>query len=306
MCSNNEDVYQVLINAGIDEQEIERQVKEKYNEYQGFVSKEAILFLIAKEHGLDIASCSSDELVHYEIDYNDFTIPISNITENITNIVITGRILRNFGTKNFMRKDGSPGLVGSFAIGDNSGTIKVVLWNDQVKIMEKEYFQAGEIIQIIGGYSKVGLNEKIEVHLSKIGKIILSPKNADLSNIPKSDKFKNLKVQGIVSLKKDSGLSIKELNVKEGFIKSIKGSIKIEEFKEIIKINGEKTFLLKLILSDDTSSIRFLVWGMNAVKCLKNLSEGDYVKLSNVVVKENLYTNEKELIFTKNSLLEII
>jgi len=304
MSSNIEDIYQALVNAGIDEEDIKKQVNEKYNEFQGFMSKQAILFLIAKEHGLDIASSSSidNNIAQYEIDYNDFTIPISNVTDAMSNIVVIGMILRNFGIKNFVRKDGSPGVVGAFIIGDASGTIKIVLWDDQAKIMENEYFHISEIIQVIGGYSKVGLNDEIEVHLSKTGKIILSPIDVNLVQIPKLDTFKDLEVQGT----KLSRLSIKELCDKEGLVKSIIGVIKIEEFKEIIRKDGEKTFLLKLILSDDTSSIRVLVWGMNAVESLKILSDGDGVKLSNVVIKENSYTNEKELVFTKNSRLEIL
>ncbi len=306
MSTNIEDIYQALLNAGIDEETINNQINQKYNEYQGFMSKQAILYLIAKEHGLDIGSPNSNEIIQYEIDYNDFAIPISEITETMSNIVITGRILRNFGKKNFLRKDGSPGIVGSFIIGDSTETMKIVLWNDQANIMENEYFHIGEIVQIIGGYSKVGLNEKIEVHLSKTGKIILSPKKVELKNIPELEAFKDLEVQGTASLKRDSGMLIEELYAKEGFIKSITGVIQIEEFKEIIKKNGEKTFLLKLILSDDSSSIRVLIWGMNAVESLKILNNGISVKLSNVIIKENSYTNEKELIFTKNSRLEIL
>lgn len=306
MSFNIEDIYQALLKAGITEEEIKRQINERYNELQGFMSKQAILFLIAKEHGLDIASSNTDELIHQEIDYNDFAIPISNITETMSNIVITGRILRIFDTHNFVRKDGSPGKVGSCIIGDKSGTIKVVLWDEQTEILEKDFFKVGEIVQVIGGYSKVGLDDKIEVHLSKARKIILSPKDVSLSQVPPLDTFKDLKVQGATASKKGSELSIKELLDKEGFIKVITGVIKIEEFKEIIKKNGEKTFLLKLILSDDTSAIRVLIWGMDAVNSLKTLVDGDGVKLSNVVINENAYTNEKELIFTSNSRLEII
>lgn len=70
--------------------------------------------------------------------------------------------------------------------------------------------------------------------------------------------------------------------------------------------NGEKSFLLKLILSDDTASIKVNIWGMDAVECVKNVSDGVYVKLSNVVIKENKYSNEKELNSTKNSRLQFI
>lgn len=306
MSSNIDDIYQALLNAGITEDDIERQVNEKYNEFQGFMSKQAILFLIAKDHGLDIISLNTDDLIYQEIDYNDFAIPISKITEIMSNIVITGRILRIFDTNNFVRKDGSPGKVGSFVINDKSGTIKIVLWDEQAKILKKKFFRTGEIVQVIGGYSKLGLKNEIEVHLSKAGKIILSPKDVDFSEITDLDVFKDIKAQGSWTLKNNSRLSIKELYDKEGFIKSITGIIQIEEFKEIIKKNGENTFLLKLILKDDTSSIKVLVWGMNAVEYLKNISDGNGVKLSNVVLKENPYTNEKELVFTKNSRLALI
>ena len=303
MSFNIEDIYQALLKAGITEEEIERQINERYNELQGFMSKQAILFLIAKEHGLDIASSNTDELIHQEIDYNDFVIPISDVTDTMNNIVLVGRILRIFDLHNFVRKDGSLGKVGSFIIGDKSGTIKVVLWEEKTEIMEKNFFRAGEIVQGIGGYSKIGLDDEIEVHLSKAGKIILAPKDVSLSQVPPLDAFKDLKVQ---RTKKNYELSINELLDKEGFIKVITGVIKIEEFKEIIKKNGEKTFLLKLILSDDTSAIRVLIWGMDAVNSLKTLVDGDGVQLSNVVLNENAYTNEKELVFTQKSRLEII
>lgn len=300
MSANIEDIYQALVNAGVDEETINKEINDKYNEFQGFMSKQAILYLIAKEHGLDIGSSNNDENFQYEIDYNDFAILISDITEAMSNIVITGRIIKNFGIKNFVRKDGSPGMVGSFVIGDNLGTVKIVLWDEQVKIMEHDYFKVGEIVQVIGGYSKIGVNEEIEVYLSKAGKIILSPKNGDLSHIPKWE------LKGTKSLKKDSKLSIKELYDKEGFIKSITGIIQIEEFKEIVKKNGEKTFLLRLVLTDDSSSIHVVFWGIKAVEILKMLKDGDGVKLSNMLIKENSYTNEKELIFSKNSRLELL
>ena len=73
-----------------------------------------------------------------------------------------------------------------------------------------------------------------------------------------------------------------------------------------MKKNEDKTFLLKLILSDDTSSIRVLVWGINAVESLKILNDGIGVKLSNVMIKENPYSNEKELVYTKNSRMKIL
>ncbi|MFX1314424.1 MAG: hypothetical protein ACFE9T_01040 [Promethearchaeota archaeon] len=304
MSYNIEDIYQALLNAGIDEEEIERQVKEKFNDYQGFMSKQAILILIAKEHGLTVHGSSGNSAIYQkvenEIDYNDFIVPVSKIIENMNNIVITGRIIKKFNKKEFLKKDGSVGMVGSFIIADSSGQIKIVVWNEQTEIMDNEYFNGGQVIQIIGGYSKKGLKEELEVHLSKKGRIVLSPKSIDSINLPEIYEPRKRSNERNISK-----IMIKDLYNKDGFIRAITGIAQIEEFKEITLKNGEKTFLLKLILTDDSSSIRVLVWGMYAVESLRILSKGNSIQLSNVFLKKNSYTNEKELIFTKNSRLEI-
>ena len=176
-----EEVYQALVKAGFSDEEIEQEIKEKFNEFQGFMTKEAILFLIAKEHGLSIITVDNqfDENNENEdlIDYNEFLINIEDITAGMDNLVVVGRITYIFHPREFVRKDGSLGKVGSFIIKDKTAKIKVTLWDDQCYLIGNEFFQLGEIVQVIGAYSKVGLNEEIEVHLSRQGKIRLSPKD---------------------------------------------------------------------------------------------------------------------------------
>ncbi|MCK4779198.1 MAG: hypothetical protein KAT57_03375, partial [Candidatus Lokiarchaeota archaeon] len=106
--------------------------------------------------------------------------------------------------------------------------------------------------------------------------------------------------------KKSSKFTIAELHMKEGFIRFVKGIVQIDKFKELTLKNGEKSFLLKLILSDDTASIKVNIWGMKAVEAMKIINNGDGVRFTNVVIKENSYSNEKELNFTKRSRLELL
>ncbi|MFX1470734.1 MAG: hypothetical protein ACFFB8_19015 [Promethearchaeota archaeon] len=61
-----------------------------------------------------------------------------------------------------------------------------------------------------------------------------------------------------------------------------------------------------MVLTDATSSIKVNIWGLKAVECVKLINDGDVVKLSNVVIIENNYSNEKELSFIKRSRLELI
>lgn len=307
MVERAEEIYQALMDAGISEDEITQEIKEKNTEFQGFMTKQAILYLIAKDHGINVDSKDDKEMLNYIaddlIDYNDFAIPISKVSENMSNIVIAGKISNIFQVRDFVRKDGSPGKVGSFQICDQSECIKIVLWDEHTKVMENKFFKQNEIVQFIGGYSKKGRDEKLEVHLSRKGTIVLAPKNVKISQSVEAESIEPSKE---IQEKKSSRWIIKDLHEKEGFIRFISGAVQRVSFKELTLQNGEKSFLLKLILSDDTSAIKVNIWGIPAVKLFKSLNDGDFVKISNTVIKLNSYTNEKELTFTKSSQLEIL
>ncbi len=305
MTERAEQVYQALMDLGLTEKEINSQINEKLMEYQGFMTKEGALYLIGKENGINIYS--SDPYIQNEIekliDYNDFAIPIADVIEGMQNIVIAGRIIDIFGINRFTKKDGSLGTVASFHICDLSKCIKIVLWNEQVKDMENEFFKKDEIIQVVGGYSKKGIDDNLEVHLSRKGKLVLAPDGVIL---PKIEKQENQKIFKEKDTKKASYSTIEDLHKKEGFVRFVKGIAHIDEFKELTLKNGEKSFLLKLILNDEKASIRVNIWGIKAVECIKLLNDGDEIKLSNVIIKENSYLNEKEVGFTKKSRLELI
>ena len=304
-----DELYQKLLESGISEAELEKQVQNKESEFGGFMSKQGILFIIAKENGIYIQSPEISEQLYEEfeeeIDYDEFSIHLSEIKDEMRNIVLLGKILQIFETRDFTRKDGTGGKVSSFLFGDNSETVKVVLWGDKADFSKNEYFRVNELIRIIGAYCKKGKDNNLEVHLGKRGKIILSPEIPNKNLRLRLDSIK-VKSQNGREIKSKSTSKIKDLVESFKYIKTIQGQIKIEEFKEINKKSGEKTFLLKILLSDDSATIRVLIWGMFAIECLKIITEYDTVVISNVAVKENDYTREKELIFTKNSTLQIV
>ena len=304
-----DELYQKLLDSGISEAELEKQVQNKASEFGGFMSKQGILFIIAKENGIYVQSSEISEQLYEEfeeeIDYDEFTIQLSEIKEEIRNIILLGKILQIYETREFSRKDGTVGKVSSFLFGDSSETVKVVLWGGKADFVKNGYFRVNELIRIIGAYCKKGNGNNLEVHLGKRGKIVLSPEipNKNLRLRLDSIKFKN---QNGREIKPKSTLKIKDLVESFKYIKMIQGQVQIEEFKEINKKSGDKTFLLKILLNDDSASIRVLIWGMVAVECLKIITDYDTVVISNVAVKENDYTREKELVFTKNSTLQIV
>ncbi|MFW9826688.1 MAG: hypothetical protein ACFFEY_03600 [Candidatus Thorarchaeota archaeon] len=300
MVEKAEEIYHLLLNAGFNEEDIRSQIQQKINEFQGLMSKDAILYLIAKEHGIKISS-PEDEKNEYDIgdgsiDYSDFLIQISEIIQGMQNIVIKGNVSEVFGIREFIHKDGSPGRVGTFEVCDESSCIKVVLWGDQVKAIENDLFKKGITVQIIGGYSKAGINQQVEIHISRQGKIVL----------PKARELKNKALNSPFRERKTPENSIKDLYGKEGFIRSVRGIVHTKEFKEITLKSGDKTFLLKITLTDDTGSIKVNIWDIKAVELVKILTNGEHIKISNIMIKLNSYSNEKELNLTKNSQLKLL
>ena len=309
MSDSVEGLYQKLLDSGFSEAELEKQVKKKAEEFGGFMSEQGILFVIAREKGVrlnspDIASQLYDEFEE-EFDYDDFTIDISEVNEGMTNIVLLGKIINVFPFREFTRKDGSMGAVGSFSLADSTETVKIVLWDDHAKAAKNEYFRVNELVRVIGGYSKVGKSGDLEVHLGRKGKLVLSPK--DLSQRTK-DKLESINIDQDreKSYKTVPKESLKEFILQNKFLSSIKGHIKIENFKELELKSGEKSFLLALLLDIESFAIRVKIWGMEAIECLKLVSDGDRVSITNLAVKENSYTSERELVFTKNSALKVL
>ena len=92
-----DELYQMILASGISEIELEKQVRRKENEFGGFMSKQGILFIIAKENGIQLQSPEIEQQNYKEfeenIDYDEFTIELSEVKEDMKNIVLLGKIL---------------------------------------------------------------------------------------------------------------------------------------------------------------------------------------------------------------------
>ena len=291
----------------MSEKELEKKVKSKVEEYGGFMSKQGVLFIIARENGLDLKSPDIDDYIYdeleEEVDYDEFTIDISDLREGMSNIVLLGKILSTQKVREFVRKDQSVGKVCSFLLGDTTGTVKIVLWDERADNTNQEYFKPNGLVRIIGGYSKLGQSNTIEVHLGRRGSLILSP---DVSS-KKREQFETITTTSSEEpMPKNNLEPLRQAIQHSKYIRAVKGTVQIEEFKELELKSGDRSFLLTVFLEVDGFTIRVKAWGMNAVECLKIVSDGDFISITNLAVKENKYTAEKELVFTKNSSVLLI
>ncbi|TXT63569.1 MAG: putative replication protein A [Promethearchaeota archaeon] len=274
------DIYikKIIEETGLTKKKIEDLVNEKKQELKGLISDEGALFIIAKELGVDVKN-QNNELIQ------DIEINVSDITSDMRNITLVGRIREIYRIFKFNRKDGSEGKVGSFLLHDKTGDIRVVLWDEQTDVFKSPGFDINELVKVINSYAKEG-KYGVEIHIGRLGKIILSPEDVNYKNYPKITK---------------EIIPIEEINLSQRSI-STKGKVlRVAPINKFERKDGNEGRVGSLHLVDSTGSIRITFWNEDTEK-LSEVKKGDNIKISNLNPRQsNFNKREIELFANSNS-----
>ena len=131
MASLNDMKKKLIEETGHDEEEIEKMLYSKKNEFTG-VSEEGIVSLVARDLGVNLFAPFKKE------------IKIGNIVPNMRNITFIGKITDLSQIREFSR-DGRAGRVRNITIEDETGKIRVSLWNDEI---DKYNFKTGDVVKV--------------------------------------------------------------------------------------------------------------------------------------------------------------
>ena len=209
-------------------------------------------------------------------------LPISQITELGSLISTKGLIINVNPLHEFSRENGTKGKVRDISISDNTGIIRVVLWDERTELLNEN--DINKVISIINGFTRKGRYTDIEIHCGNqtrldIGEIdpdFINQYLIDFINVKSiTDEMEEVNIHGVVS---DLG-SIQDIKTKED---------------EIIQLRN-------LRVEDQSGSIRITCWRENTEK-LSDLNVGDSVEIYNANVKEDAGYGT-ELIINKNTIV---
>jgi ssDNA-binding replication factor A large subunit len=96
---------------------------------------------------------------------------IKDAIGGIKNINVTGRIFQISNINTFKRKDGSEGKVVNLLIGDNSGFLKLVLWDKQTELVSEKIVDVNHVIQVSNGLARENSFGDLELTIGKFGSI---------------------------------------------------------------------------------------------------------------------------------------
>ena len=155
MLSLEEIISELEKKTKLGKEEIERRIKEKYEELSGLVSMEGAGHLVARDLGINLLIAKKRSL------------KIKDIVKGMRNINIKGRVIQITEIRTFERKDGTKGKVCNLILTDGTGEVRVPLWDKQVSRVEDKRIQEGDVVEVRNGYAKEDGFGGIELRLTR-------------------------------------------------------------------------------------------------------------------------------------------
>lgn len=277
-------VLKINEKASIPVSEIEERVERKMKQLSGLISKEGAAHIVANELGVKIFEPLSGKL------------QIKNILTGMRDVETIGKVLQVGDTREFMRGD-ALSKVASMLIGDETGTIRAVMWGSQAD--NTSNLGLNDVVKIIGAYVREN-NGRKELHLNDRSQLLINPKGEIVSEVfaeAKTGSRKEIKSLGendfdvelLGTIVQVFDLRFYEICPRCG--KRAKPTAALFECAEHGNVIPAYAYVLNLVLDDGTETIR-CVFFRNNVERLLNLNQEQLLKFRNEPAEFEAVKNE--------------
>ena len=225
----------------------------------GYLTDQGALFLVAADLGV-----SFDNVSKTQTGLKDIYIGAKEAT-------VIGRIMNIYPIHRFTKRDSNEqAATRTLVIYDKDAKVKVKLWDKHTTIPDEMGLHAGDVIKIVKGYVRAGLDGKPVINLGNYSAIETVP---DDSSIPQIDSL-TITVDAINSLQDNTVIS--------GIVNS---NPRVTDF---VNPRGEASKSLQLQLSNEagTRSLRTVIWNVDESRVPKVFKTGSKVHLIGVRVKQ--------------------
>jgi replication factor A1 len=159
MYSLKEITEQIVKVSKLSEEEVKRKIEEKQTELSGLVSLEGAAYIVGKELGVNLLKETKKK-----------ELKIKNVVSGMNSVDLAGRVVDVSERRDF-EKGGRSGSVVNVVLGDETGTIRLSLWNKEIEIIDKLGIRENGIISVAGCYVKEDNRGSSELRLGKFGRI---------------------------------------------------------------------------------------------------------------------------------------
>ncbi len=248
--------------SDLTREEVLEMIEKKKRDAEEFLTDETATRVIASELGVKV---SWKPLL--------LEVAIQDLVSGLNDVTVTGRVIFVYPLRTYTRQDLTEGRFARLFIADESGMLKVILWDDKTALLQSGRIEQGQIMQVSHGYVVEGRDGKLELHVGLRGAVKIFPPDFMEGKYPPLKRFvKNLKVSEI----KDEG---------GPFI--VEGTVATTPIvRDVVTSRNEEIAVASFELSDETGKIMVSAWRRLA-ELVKDLTVGTRIKIKNVYVRRN-------------------
>ncbi len=262
---------------GLSEIEINKKVNDKLLKLSDLISKHGALHIIANELGVSVFE-----------DFSGKDFKVEELRDGMRNISFNCKLLKIDAIRSF-NKNGREGRVANLLVGDDTGAMRVVIWDETlIDTINKGQLSSGTLLHIVGGGVRQN-NGRKEVHLGKGAKLEMNPKGVRLDNVVEQEVSNATNKKIVELMENDSNVRITGTVVQvfePRFYESCGSCAKKVEMREGKSfcsthgfVNGELVPILNLYFDDGTDNIRATCFRHNVARLIgKNLDDVKLMK----------------------------
>ena len=259
------EIIEIISNeTNLGKEEIHKRINDKMEELGEFVTELGAAHIVAREMSVDL---SSEPPIQVQSQ-----LTIDQLVPELTSVTILGRILRIYDQHTFKKKDGSDGVLQSILIEDKTGKVRVVFWDQIVSELQNKSAKVGDPIRILNGYTKLGRDQSVEVHLGIRSQVQIRPSGIDEAKLPDAQSML-VKIKDVKGDEIDLSLVVK--------------ITQIDDLLEFERSDGTKGKKRGLLVGDETGEIYVNFWN-EKVDSVEDLTLGDIVEIVGLAAKEGL------------------
>ncbi len=183
---------------------------------------------------------------------------VESLSLGQSDVTLRGKVLGTEPVRTFSRDDGSEGKVSNLVVGDETGRVRVTMWDGQADTAED--IAEGVSIEIVDGYVRER-DGALELHVGERGKI--TEIDDEVTYVPETTPIDDLEIDTVVDI--------------AGVIRSA------DPKRTFDRDDGSEGQVRNVRVQDKSGDIRVALWGEKADA---DLGPGDEVLFADVEIKD--------------------
>ncbi len=255
--ATSHELIEKIVQTGTSQTEIAARIRKKRDEFAGLLSEESALKIIARECGVDVREEEKP------VDFSN----LSSLTVVGGRANVFVRVKNIFAPKAF-ETEKRKGRVCNVSIADETGAATLVLWNQDVDLVENGKIERNDLLEIADANVRTAV--PLELHSALVTRITPFKEN-DLQGGQTGLALKIPRAE--IAVKRLADVSAQDVE-----FDAYARVLKIGEEKEFSKQDGKKGKVASFLVSDGSKQLRLVLWDKNA-DLAHRAKVGDAVKI---------------------------